>query len=349
MCACRVSGWKAVLVSALFAIAVAGCRERPPAAGAAESPELPQAASSPAMPPAAGAPAPTQASGPVEVSLWPEDSQVMRDGIRELAGEKWPATRPSFLLYAPKVDSSRAAVLVFPGGGYKRVAIGPDSTLGQDGADVCRWLNDAGMTCVLVKYRVPNTGCNWNPETRRHEQPRIPMALQDAQRAMSLVRHHAADYGIDPDRIGVMGFSAGGNLAVLSSTVFRTRAYAPLDAADQASLRPDFAIPVYPGHMTMEHKNKTPKAVAAQELNTDILVSAEIPPTLLIHAKDDPTDPVHYSLVYERELEKAGVDVTLMLYETGGHAFGVKKQGKDTDRWTDDALRWLRDQGFLQP
>ena len=349
MRACRVSGWKAVLVSALSAIALVGCGERPPTAGAAESPEVPQAASSPAMPPAAGAPAPTQVSGPVEVSLWPEDSQVMRDGIRELAGEKWPATRPSFLLYAPKVNSSRAAVLVFPGGGYKRVAIGPDSTLGQDGADVCRWLNDAGMTCVLVKYRVPNTGCNWNPETRRHEQPRIPMALQDAQRAMSLVRHHAADYGIDPDRIGVMGFSAGGNLAVLSSTVFRTRAYAPLDAADQASLRPDFAIPVYPGHMTMEHKNKTPKAVAAQELNNDILVSAEIPPTLLIHAKDDPTDPVHYSLVYERELEKAGVDVTLMLYETGGHAFGVKKQGKDTDRWTDDALQWLGKQGFLQP
>ena len=340
MRAFRDSGWNAVLVSALLALGLAGCGERPPAVGAAVAP---------APTPAASAPAPAAPSGPVEVALWPEDSQVMRDGIRELAGEQWAATRSSLLLYAPKQNSTRTAVLVFPGGGYKRVAVGPDSTLGQDGADVCQWLTDAGMTCVLVKYRVPNTGCNWNPETRRHEQPRIPMALQDAQRAMSLVRHRAADYGIDPDRIGVMGFSAGGNLAVLSSTAFRTRAYAPLDAADQASLRPAFAIPVYPGHMTMEHKNQTPTALAAQQLNTDILVSADIPPTLLIHAKDDPVDPVHYSLVYQRELEKAGVDVTLMLYETGGHAFGVKKQGKDTDRWTDDALRWFAQEGFLTP
>ncbi|MCX7032417.1 MAG: alpha/beta hydrolase [Arenimonas sp.] len=325
---------KVALVSALFAGGLVACGEQAPAVSSAEP---------------APAPAPPTISGPVEVALWPEDSQVLQDGIHELAGYQGASTRSSFLLYAPKVNSTRTAVLVFPGGGYKAVAIGPASTLGHNGADVCRWLTDAGMTCILVKYRVPNTGCNWNPETRRHDTPRIPMALQDAQRAMSLVRHNASAWGIDPGRIGVMGFSAGGNLAVLSSTAFRTRAYAPIDAADQASLRPDFAIPVYPGHMTMEHKNQTPKAAAAQVLNTDIVISADIPPTLLIHAKDDPIDPVHYSLVYERELKRAGVDVRLMLYETGGHAFGVKKQGKDTDRWTGDALQWLGEQGFLQP
>ena len=207
-------------------------------------------------------------------------------------------------------------------------------------ADVRSWLAlaDAGVTCILVKYRVPSTACNWNRDTRRHEQPEIPMALQDAQRAISLVRHHAAAYGIDPDRIGMMGFSAGGHLAVLSSTRFGARSYAPIDAIDQASSRPDFAIPVYPGHMTMEHKNKTPKDVAAQELNTHIIVSARIPPTLLIHARDDTVDPVHYSEVYARTLKKAGLDVTLNLYATGGHAFGVSKQRKDTDRWMDDAL-----------
>jgi len=139
-----------------------------------------------------------------------------------------------------------------------------------------------------------------------------------------------------------MGFSAGGNLAVLSSTAFHSRSYYPFDEADHASSRPDFAIPVYPGHMTMEHKNKVPKALAAQELNTDIVISKDVPPTLLIHAKDDLVDPVHYSVVYERELKNAGVDVDLIVYETGGHAFGVRKQGKDTDRWTDDAMRWLR-------
>jgi acetyl esterase/lipase len=193
-----------------------------------------------------------------------------------------------------------------------------------------------------VKYRVPNTGCNWNSKTKRHETPEIPMALQDAQRAVSMVRYNASEYGIDPNRIGVMGFSAGGGLAVLVSTAFNERAYGPIDAIDLVSSRPDFAIPVYPGHLTMEHKNKTPKEIAAQELNIDIVISKEIPPTLLIHAKDDPVDPVYYSEVYERELKKADVNVELIVYESGGHAFGVKKQGKSTDQWTADALQWLK-------
>ena len=282
-----------------------------------------------------------------EVPLWPADSEVLQQGLRALAHERNALTHPSLLIHSPAASTSRATVLVFPGGGYKSVAVGPHSTIGLDGKDVCKWLTDAGVTCVLVKYRVPNTGCNWNPLTRRHETPSIPMALQDAQRAMSIVRHRADEFGIDPARIGVLGFSAGGNLAVLSSTAFRRRAYAPIDDIDRADLRPDFAIPVYPGHMTMEHKNKSPVHVAARELNTDIEVSAGIPPTLLVHAKDDPVDPVHYSLVYERELRKAGVDVTLNLYENGGHAFGVRKQGADADRWTDDALAWLKTIGIL--
>lgn len=277
-----------------------------------------------------------------EVSLWPEDSKVLKDGMKALAEERSALTHPSFLLYAPTKRSSRSAVLVFPGGGYKALAIGPQSTIGLNGADVCKWLTDAGVTCVLVKYRVPNTGCNWSPVASRHMTPDIPMALQDAQRAISIVRYNAMDYGIDPDKIGVLGFSAGGNLAVLSSTAFKHRSYGPIDEIDRVSSRPDFAIPVYPGHMTMEHKNKTPRVLASQELNSDIDVSAEIPPTLLIHAKDDPIDPVHYSLVYERELRRVGVNVKLILYENGGHAFGVRKSGADCDRWTDDALAWLR-------
>ena len=173
------------------------------------------------------------------------------------------------------------------------------------------------------------------------------MALQDAQRALSLVRYHAVEYGVAPDRIGVMGFSAGGNLAVLSSTRFATRAYAPIDAVDTVDLRPDFAIPVYPGHMTREHLNETPKHEAAQRLHPDIVVTADVPPTLLVHALDDDVDPIHYSQVYARALQQAGVDVQLNTYATGGHAFGVKKQGTATDRWPDDALRWLRARGIL--
>jgi acetyl esterase/lipase len=277
-----------------------------------------------------------------EVPLWPEGSKVLQDGIAALAHEKFARTHPTFLLYSPQAHSARSAVIVFPGGGYKALAIGQKSTIGLNGVDVCKWLTDSGVTCILLKYRVPNTGCNWNQQSHMHVTPDIPMALQDAQRAISIVRHNANKYDIDPNKIGVMGFSAGGNLAVLSSTVFKERSYDPIDAIDQVSSRPDFAIPVYPGHMTMEHKNKLPKAMAAQELNTDIVISSEIPPTLLIHAKDDPVDPVHYSQVYERELTKAGVNVKLIVYATGGHAFGVKKQATDTDRWTVDALVWLK-------
>jgi len=277
-----------------------------------------------------------------ELALWPDESEVLLAGVRELAAEAWALTHPSLLLYPPRTTSTRTAVLVFPGGGYKALAIGEHSTIGPNGSEVCRWLADAGITCILVKYRVPNTGCNWNRETRRHETPRIPMALQDAQRAVSMVRHRAAEFGVDPGRIGVLGFSAGGNLAVLASTAFEQRSYAPIDDIDQVSSRPDFAIPVYPGHMTMEHKNKTPRSLAAQELNVDIKVTVRVPPTLLIHAQDDPIDPVHFSQVYERELRKVGVDVSLIIYQSGGHAFGVRKQGADSDRWTDDALEWLR-------
>lgn len=291
--------------------------------------------------------APPLAPTPWEVPLWPEGSQVLQEGIKELSGKEHAVTHPSFLLYSPRARSSRVAVLVFPGGGFKALAIGKQSTLGFNGADVCKWLTDAGVTCFLVKYRVPGTACNWNPETHRHQAPDIPMALQDAQRAISMVRYRADEFGIDADKIGVMGFSAGGNLAVLSSTAFKARSYDSIDAIDSKSSRPDFAIPVYPGHMTMEHKNKTPKETAARELNTDIVVSAKIPPTLLIHAKDDAVDPVRYSEVYVRELRKAGVNVTLNLYETGGHAFGVKKQGKDTDRWMSDALDWMKKNGIL--
>ena len=284
---------------------------------------------------------------PREVALWPEGSEILRQGIVALSGKEHAVTHPSVLIYPPTARSARTAVLVFPGGGYKVLGIAPGGTIGLDGADVCKWLTDAGVTCILVKYRVPNTGCNWNPETKRHDTPAIPMALQDAQRAMSIVRSNAQVYGVDPHRIGVMGFSAGGNLAVLSSTEFRTRAYTAVDAMDRAELRPDFAIPVYPGHLTMEHKNLEPKELAATQLNTDIHVSPQVPPTLLIHAKDDPVDPVHYSQVYARELRKARVPVRLELYEDGGHAFGVRKQGKATDRWMGDALAWLHGIGML--
>lgn len=273
-----------------------------------------------------------------EVSIWPEGS----------VDPALVVTHPSFLLYSPQTQSARAAVIVFPGGGYKALAIGKDSTIGLNGADICKWLTDAGLVCVLLKYRVPNSGCHWDEKTHQHVTPDIPLALQDAQRTISFIRFNAKKYNLDPNKIGVLGFSAGGNLAVLTSTAFNKRSYAPTDDIDKMSSRPDFAVPIYPGHMTMEHKNKTPKEIAAKELNTDIQISKEIPPTFLVHAQDDPVDPIHYSEIYEQELKKVGVNVKFIKYKTGGHAFGIKKQGKDTDNWPTDVLAWLKEIKILE-
>ncbi len=284
---------------------------------------------------------------PDEVVIWPESSKILSTVKTNLTPTKKQAhhniTNPVFLIYPPKISSTRIGVIVFPGGGYKYLAIGKKSTIGKDGSDVCRWLNESGITCFLLKYRVPHSGCYWDEKTRKHVTPDIPIALQDAQRTLSIIRHNAKKYDLDPNKIGVMGFSAGGNLAVLSSTRFKKRSYDNIDEIDQISSRPDFVIPVYPGHMTMEHRNKIPKKAASQELNTDILISKEIPPTLLVHAQDDLIDPIHYSEVYEHELKKAGVKVKLNIYKTGGHAFGVRKTGKDSDRWMQDTLIWLKD------
>ncbi|AQQ68172.1 hypothetical protein Mag101_11385 [Microbulbifer agarilyticus] len=290
-----------------------------------------------------------------EAFLWPQDAEVLQDGIALISLDSFAKsnphlviTHPSLLVYpAKQAKSKRPAVIVLPGGGYKGVAIGSRSTLGANGEAVCAWLNNAGATCIVLKYRVPNSGCSWNALAKRHDTPAVPMALQDAQRAVSYLRRNASKYAIDPNRIGVMGFSAGGNLAVLASTAFKRRAYSLIDQADLVSSRPDFVVAVYPGHMTMEHKNKKPKALAAQELNSDIVISADIPPTLLVHAKDDSVNPVHYSQVYKRELAQAGVKVDLLLYESGGHGFGVKPQGEDSDQWREDALRWLTEMKFL--
>ena len=293
-----------------------------------------------------------QCSG--DIGIWPKGAKVLTEGKTLSAHDKSTSQdmanaviNPTITVYHPKPPSSRTAIIVFPGGGYKGLAIGKDSTIGINGSAVAKWLNSNGIACVLLIYRVPNSDCYWDEKTKRHVTPEFPMALQDAQRAISTLRYNAKKYDLDPNKIGVMGFSAGGNLAVLSSTAFNKRSYQPIDEIDCVSCKPDFAIPVYPGHMTMEHKNMLPKNIAATQLNTDIEVSREIPPTLLVHAKDDSVDPIHYSLVYEGELKKVGVQVKLNVYKNGGHAFGVSKSGKATDKWTEDAVAWLKEIGIL--
>jgi acetyl esterase/lipase len=280
----------------------------------------------------------TPKKGLEQLPLWPARSPVLAGGIRKLEDPRIlsgkPVTNvsiPTYTVYQPKQNPSGTCILIFPGGGHVALA------MGLEGTEIADWLNRSGITAVLVKYRVPYSGCYWDSKTRKHVTPKVPMALQDAQRTISVIRSRAAQLGINPNKIGVIGFSAGGNVAVLASTRSTKRSYKPADAVDQVSCRPDFAIPVYPGHLTMTHKN-----VDSWALNTDVVISKSIPPTLLIHAKDDPVDPVIYSEVYARALKKAGIAVKLKLYERGGHAFGVRKQGTESDRWTADVLAWLQ-------
>ena len=274
--------------------------------------------------------------------VWPEGSSVLAAGVKKLEDKQilsrdpiTDVSKPTYTVFRPKRNPSGTALIVFPGGGYLTLA------MKVEGTDVCDWLTNVGVTCVLLKYRVPYSGCYWDSKRKRHVTPEVPMALQDAQRTISIIRHDAEKYEINPNKIGVIGFSAGGNMAALVSTAFKKRSYEPIDEIDLISSRPDFSLLLFPGHMTMEHKNKTPKDVAAKELNTDIVISKDIPPTLLLHAQDDKVDPVYYSEIYARELRKAGVKVKLVKYKTGGHVF-VSKTGMDSDRWKEDVLSWLK-------
>src|ERR1700723_1845414 len=151
---------------------------------------------------------------------------------------------PTLTLYKTGNAASKPvpAVVVFPGGGYSILAID------LEGTEVCDWLTAKGITCVLLKYRVPGSG----------PYPKSAAALEDAQRAMGLVRQHAGEWGIDPERIGVLGFSAGGHLAAAISTHFDHRLFDPVDAADKLSCRPDFAIVVYPGYLALAEQNFAP-------------------------------------------------------------------------------------------
>lgn len=225
-------------------------------------------------------------------------------------------SNPTLTVYSPKASNTGAAIVVFPGGGYRILAID------LEGTEVCDWLNSAGITCVLVKYRVPDTG----------PYPKSPAALQDAQRALGLVRQHAAEWRIDPNRIGVLGFSAGAHLSAALSNHFDKRLYDPIDAADQLSCRPDFAVIVYPGYLALADKN-----FAA---NLDINPTANTPPSFIVQAEDDPVH-VENSTVYFLQLKNAKVPAELHLYAQGGHGYGLRRTDLPVTTWPQTVEMWL--------
>jgi acetyl esterase/lipase len=283
-------------------------------------------------------------AGHTQVAIWPgpppdarpaagpEFAETTTDTKDLVAGRPWVAvnqvSQPTMTLYAPKGKNTGAAVVVFPGGGYSVLAID------LEGSEVCDWLTDKGIACVLLKYRVPDSGPAYHDDCRCNIHPKAPTALEDAQRTVGLVRFHAAEWGVDPHKIGVLGFSAGGHLVANISTHFEQRAYAAVDAADKVSCRPDFAVAIYPGHML---ENTTQEF----ELNPEIPVTVRTPPTFLLQNEDDHVDGVKQSLVYYIALQKAGVPVEMHLYAEGGHAFGLRRTKLPATRWPELVETWL--------
>ncbi len=206
----------------------------------------------------------------------------------------------------------------------------------MEGTEVCDWLTSKGITCVVLKYRVP--GEHLNPRSGPY--PKSPMALEDAQRTIGLVRFHAAEWHIDPHKIGVLGFSAGGHLVGATSTNFKKRLYPPVDKADRESCRPDFGVALYPGHM----RENTSKDF---QLNPHVPVSNQTPPTFLVQAEDDPIDPVENSLVYFEALKKADVPVEMHIYPHGGHGFGLRPSEFPITKWPELAEKWLKTIGMI--
>ena len=283
-------------------------------------------------------------AGHTQIPIWPgavpdarpvagaEASGTVVDsaGHEKLVGGKpWvyvdSVSRPTMTVYSPAGRNTGAAVVVFPGGGYNVLAID------LEGTEACDWLTSKGITCVLLKYRVPcaKTGPYLDCRT----------ALQDAQRTVGLVRFRAAQWHIDPHRIGVLGFSAGGHMVAAVSTHFEKRLYRAVDAADSASCRPDFAIALYPGHLAARTRGFA--------LNPDIRVTSRTPPTFLLQAEDDPVDPVENSIVYHAALRKAGAPAELHLYVKGGHAFGLRRTSAPVTGWTQLVESWLGSIGMI--
>ncbi len=235
-------------------------------------------------------------------------------------------TRPSVAVHLPPAEKNTGtAMLICPGGGYW------DLFWDLEGEEVAAWLNFRGMAGIILKYRVPR-----RPGDVKGVPPAGPLA--DAQRAVSMVRSHASDWCIDPKRIGMVGFSAGGHLALATATGFRDRSYRQIDAIDAVSCRPDFAVLCYSGYLKDRDRD---------EISEGIHMPADTPPVFLTHASDDSESDVAHSVIMYLALHRAGVPTELHVYETGEHDFGVRQAGELPSSWPQLCLKWLRSRDLL--
>lgn len=277
-------------------------------------------------------PAAAQVGDVERVDLWPEEAPGA------VGGEE--ADRPTITPYLPAGDSpARSAVVIFPGGGYGHLAVD------HEGEQVARWLNSRGVAAFVVRYRL-------GPRYRH------PAMLQDAQRAIRTVRSQAMEWRIDPERIGVIGFSAGGHLASTAGTQFDAILPVAGDAIDGVLARPDFMMLIY-AVITMQsdftHRGsrtnligEAPDAQDAWEMSSEVRVTPRTPPTFLVHSTDDAGVPVENSIAMYGALRRAGVPVEMHIYETGRHGFGLAQDNPVLSTWTGLAELWMRSHGWME-
>jgi acetyl esterase/lipase len=278
--------------------------------------------------------------GQVQAPIWPDAvpdaiANQKAEAVASAAGhggwiQSTDVSQPTMTVYAPKGQNTGAAIVVFPGGGFRVLA------MDLEGSEICDWLTSRGITCVLLKYRVPGGNHHWDEKCQCTITPKVARALQDAQRTIKLVRSRAKELNIDPAKIGVIGFSAGGYLVAQTSNIFAST-YKPVDAVDKLSSRPDFAIALYPGHLCR----------AGGKLDPTIHVTKQTPPTFLLQAWDDPVDPICNSTLYARALNDAGVPTEVHLFAKGGHAFGLRDKDHPISTWPSLVESWLKDSGIL--
>lgn len=271
---------------------------------------------------------------PMELKLWPagapgETGLTGREAAVAVEGER-PIIRienvsEPRLEFHPGTfrDPGRCAVLVAPGGGYNILA------WDLEGTEIAEWLNSLGIPAVLLKYRVP----------RRSSELPHAAPLQDAQRAMRLVRQHAREWNINPDCVGMLGFSAGGNLTVLTST-HEESTYPAIDAADQLPSRPNFMVPVYPAYLT---DNTQPTG-----LRPLIRIDEKTPPAFIVITQDDEDRAVGAASLFNA-LKQAGVPAELHIFVRGGHGYGLRSTQRPVTSWPHLCEAWMREMGFLQP
>jgi acetyl esterase/lipase len=285
-------------------------------------------------------------SGLEQIAIWPNGAPDMANVSQPaervevtkapdvVAGHPYTAVydvaSPTITVFQPKGRNTGASMVVFPGGGFKLLA------MDLEGTEICDWMTAKGITCVLLKYRVPKSNHYWDKDCSCHITPKVPRALQDAQRTIRLVRARANDLNLDRNKIGVIGFSAGGYLVAQASNIFEPT-YKPVDAADKLSSRPDFAVALYPGHLCR----------SGATLDPGIHVTKQTPPTFLLQAWDDPVDDICNSNVYARALDAAGVPAEVHLFARGGHAFGLRRTEHPVTMWPSLVENWLKEIGIL--